>query len=230
MYLSQFRLNARSRAARDMLADCHRMHRAIMGAFPDVDDDAARRALGVLYRVDPDSRRPGTRVLVQSAVQPGWDQFVAAEGDALAEPPGTRDVGPAYAGIEAGDVFRFRLVANPSKKVKAEGARNSRRVELFGEEDQVRWLLRKAEQHGFAIPVAARGLDGEPLHAVQARPVARQSGKSSRDERLTVGMVQYDGILEVADARAFRAALTGGVGPAKAFGCGLLSIGRVREP
>lgn len=228
MYLSKLGLNLKSRSARAMLADCHRMHRAIMCAFPEVDGGQARRALGVLYRVEPDPRRPVAWVLVQSAERPDWGRLGLVEGEALTQPPSVRDdLEAAHARIEAGSLFRFRLVANPSKKVKAPGARNSKRVELFREHDQLAWLRRKGEQHGFAIPVVARSGTGEPIYAVQARPAARQRGQSSRDERLTVGLVQYDGVLEVTDPGRFREALARGVGPGKAFGCGLLSIRRV---
>jgi len=40
--------------------------------------------------------------------------------------------------------------------------------------------------------------------------------------------VRYDGLLEVLDEERFRESLLSGIGPAKAFGFGLLSIAPVR--
>jgi CRISPR system Cascade subunit CasE len=39
--------------------------------------------------------------------------------------------------------------------------------------------------------------------------------------------VDFEGILEVTDPEEFAAAVTAGIGPAKAFGFGLLSVARL---
>ena len=41
---------------------------------------------------------------------------------------------------------------------------------------------------------------------------------------VTLRIAGFDGILEVTDAEAFRAALRQGIGPARAYGCGLLTV------
>src|SRR3989304_3085027 len=63
-------LSARSRAARAWLADCHALHRAVMSGFPAVGSEAARAALGILYRVEPMTEPPSIPVLVQSKHEP----------------------------------------------------------------------------------------------------------------------------------------------------------------
>jgi CRISPR system Cascade subunit CasE len=45
--------------------------------------------------------------------------------------------------------------------------------------------------------------------------------------RLTFGAVVFDGMLEVSDPGRLRSALRHGIGSAKAFGFGLLSLARV---
>ena len=47
------------------------------------------------------------------------------------------------------------------------------------------------------------------------------------DETLCFSTVDFSGQLTVTDPQAFRTALLGGVGSAKAFGCGLLLVRRV---
>ena len=46
---------------------------------------------------------------------------------------------------------------------------------------------------------------------------------------VTLATAQYDGILEVTDADAFRHVLGFGMGRARGFGCGLMTIAPVRE-
>lgn len=46
---------------------------------------------------------------------------------------------------------------------------------------------------------------------------------------VTLTRVTYNGILQVTDPAALRRALTGGIGPAKAYGCGLLTLAPNRD-
>jgi len=39
--------------------------------------------------------------------------------------------------------------------------------------------------------------------------------------------VRFDGLLRITDPDAFRATLIRGIGPAKAFGCGLMLVRRI---
>src|SRR5690606_15360812 len=70
-------------------------------------------------------------------------------------------------GIKTGKLYRFRLRANPTRRVHARAATEAggesprthaeaptavgKRVELAREEDQVAWLRRKAEASGFKL-------------------------------------------------------------------------------
>ena len=44
---------------------------------------------------------------------------------------------------------------------------------------------------------------------------------------VTIRAVVFEGILKVTDAELFRSALASGIGPAKAYGCGLLTLAPV---
>ena len=52
----------------------------------------------------------------------------------------------------------------------------------------------------------------------------RPAPESSAGHRLTFASVLFEGVLEVTDAERFRQALEQGIGSAKAYGFGLLSI------
>jgi CRISPR system Cascade subunit CasE len=63
--------------------------------------------------------------------------------------------------------------------------------------------------------------DGQPnlvLHRRQTQTFKRGMGT------VTLTTVTYDGVLDITDADAFRQALTQGIGHAKAYGCGLLTL------
>jgi CRISPR system Cascade subunit CasE len=44
--------------------------------------------------------------------------------------------------------------------------------------------------------------------------------------RLDIKIARFEGVLEVTNPQTFTDALFSGIGPAKAFGCGLLSLAR----
>jgi len=116
--------------------------------------------------------------------------------------------------------LRFRLCANPIKSIHdAQGRTNGKgeikqcRVPLINEEEQIEWLARKLD--------GAARLDEAIIQARQALHF-RQPGKGAGK----IVAVTFDGALTVRDGERLRALLREGIGPAKGFGCGLLSLAR----
>lgn len=174
--------------------------------------------------------------------------------DALA----TRDVAPVFGGIVDGQRLGFRLRANPTKRLsltrpddeergpdallnrhRAEGKGTGPRVALLQPDEQVAWLVRQGERHGFALlpqerTWTARGNPDAPTEPaapsfVLTTASVRTGGIRGRQrERLTHNAVTFDGELTVTDADVFRMALRSGIGPARAYGFGLLSVRRPR--
>lgn len=219
MYLSLLRLSPASAAVQRDLRDVTQLHRTIMRAFPHVIDPEmeARAYFEVLHRLE--FEKAGGRILlyVQSRVEPDWSQlesgYLHPEEDQRVKP-----VGEAYAGLRAGRVVRFRLRANPTRKVDTKSApdgarRNGRRVPVRGVEEQIKWLARKAEQHGFTLLQAGVAASGSPERV-----------KSYRTGRTFQGVL-FEGRLAVGDPERFQKALAQGIGSGKAFGFGLLSVG-----
>lgn len=239
MYLSRLILDPRSREVQRDLADCYRLHRRILSLFPDLRiGSGARHELGVLYRPD------GYVLLLQSRFLPDWERLPPRYLlDTGGDPPNpvVKDVSAHYAQISTGHELRFRLRANPTRKIDSWSDRpgfrpNGRRVDLRREEDQIRWLVRKGEQHGFRVlSVHVRpdttALMPQPLQA-DARPAGKVIGWRRQEggtQLLTFAAVIFEGVLRVEDSQAFREALERGIGPGKAFGFGLLSVAPVRE-
>lgn len=57
----------------------------------------------------------------------------------------------------------------------------------------------------------------------------RKDRETQKSSRVTIGRVVYEGILRIEDVRAFRQMLINGLGPSKAYGCGLMTLARPRE-
>jgi CRISPR system Cascade subunit CasE len=218
MFYSLLTLNARScRVQREVNAP-YELHRTLLAAFPAETIHAPRTGdgAGLLYRLEPWGA--GWRILVQSHGAPDWSHLPAGY---LAEPAQTKECTPEFA---AGQRLAFRLRANPTKRLSAgkNGDLLGRRTGLYAEDEQLAWLARKAGQHGFTV----LGVQVSPSVTVeQEKAIARGDGV----HRLEFLSVQYDGVLEVADAAAFERAVAGGIGSAKGFGFGLLSLARWRE-
>lgn len=82
-----------------------------------------------------------------------------------------------------------------------------------------RWLIRRAETHGFLVDEDALRVDGYLTH-VERRYLPKK-------QQLRFSTVDFSGVLTVTDPDRFHTALTTGIGPAKAFGCGLLLVRRL---
>jgi CRISPR system Cascade subunit CasE len=232
MILSRLVLNQRSREVIRDLADCQQLHRTILSAFPQASSPA-RAEFGVLFRVDyPRSGAP--TLLVQSRRHPDWARLPPSY---LAVTPEAKDVSGAYQSIVAGDTLRFRLRANPTRRIDTksgpDGARrNGRRVELRTEEQKLQWLRRKGAAHGFEV-ISVRTADSVPN--VRVNDEGKLRGYRSNPsvparQALTLASVLFEGVLRVADAEALRHALIEGIGPGKAYGFGLLSVASAQPP
>lgn len=202
MYLSEISLNLRSRDAHRDLSNTYDLHRTIFHAFPNVDRGGPGR---VLYRIEPTKQGSVVPVLVQSEKEPDWG-FLEERGSYLSEPVKSKEFDPHFS---KGQVLSFRLRCNPTVK------RDGRRLGLLKEEEQMDWLMRKAEEGGFQV--------------VQTMPVPEgvTKGETNR-KKITFYSVRFDGILRVQKPEVFVQALENGIGSAKGFGFGLLSVAPLR--
>lgn len=207
MYLSRLLLNPRNRQVQRETADPYNLHRTLMQAF-----GPNREQAGVLHRLDTNPRTGGILLLVQSQTAPNW-QPLAQKAYLLPADPfsGLENpaVKPVNLALQVGQILRFRLVANPTVKKKRDGKKHSNRVPLVREDRQLAWLHKRAADNGFRILQAA---------------VSQAQQQTSRKKGITLYTVQYDGRLQITDAETFQTAVRTGIGPAKAFGCGLLSL------
>jgi CRISPR system Cascade subunit CasE len=120
--------------------------------------------------------------------------------------------------------YRFSLLANPTKKLRADNGngsrkKNGRRVPVTERGGLVAWLQRKAEAGGFAI-------NADSLRTI---PRGREFFHKDGTSHGTHTAVEFQGELTVTNAAQFRATVAAGIGSAKAFGFGLLVIAPIPE-
>lgn len=231
IYLSRLVFNPRSRTVQQALADCHHLHQTVMRGFRTVNSDSARKALEVLYRPEVDGRTGAFVTLVQSSDEPDWSELARSSGQeapVLVHLMAAKRIDPALDSVRAGDRLRFRLRANPTKRLvlrtdeggpvlRADGrSKPGPRVPLCSTADQLEWLERKAE----AIGVKFASADARPDRFGGQRQTGRKAGTG----RMTLDAVVFDGELVVADALLFRRSVIAGIGSGKAYGFGLLSV------
>ena len=215
MYLSKLILNPRNAGARRDAARPYELHRTLMRAL----EDAAEKRL--LFRLEPERGPGGPVVLVQTHARPEWSPLL--ENGYLLRADGPKPFEPA---LRAGQRLRFRLVANPTIKKKTPGKKNGVRLPLIhpgenpkGYPSYMDWLRRKAERHGFRVPA----VQDAPFHMAPRRRGEHRPARYEKHEIPHFG-VRFDGVLEVTDPERVAQAVRQGIGPAKAFGFGLLSL------
>jgi CRISPR system Cascade subunit CasE len=203
MYITRLQLN-RSRMAVLWVSNPYHVHQRLKMAC---DGDPR-----LLFRIEESA--DGVQILVQSHNTPHWE--AAFEGfPVLASPPEYKSFDPQ---LTAGKVYRFRLLANPTvKKTVEEEGKDPRktRLGLVREEDQIAWLRRKLETAG--VEVLDCLIVPQGLQRSHKNP-QRQDGMQ------THLAVLFEGVLLTKDPYLLRQAIDSGVGSAKGFGFGLLSI------
>jgi CRISPR system Cascade subunit CasE len=145
-------------------------------------------------------------LLVLSPSEPDWARAFADFSVVLADQPRFKLFEPA---VSTGQVLRFLLRANPT--VKKQGHRHG----LFHVEEQVRWLARKGDAGGFTpLNVEIRG---------GLTQVAFKGSQSTLHPQRHFA-VDYEGLLRIDNPTVFAETLKHGVGPAKAYGFGLMTV------
>jgi CRISPR system Cascade subunit CasE len=91
-------------------------------------------------------------------------------------------------------------------------------------------LTDRASQCGFQIPESsASDSVGEPVPDLAVTGRSRVTFKRrGSPAAVVIQVVTYEGRIVVADADLLRHALLSGIGPAKAYGCGLMTLAPAR--
>ena len=215
MFLTRIEIDRDRRGARKLLGSPQAMHAAVLAGCPVGENETGR----VLWRLD--ASRPRSLLYIASPVEPALDHLVAQAGTEAGWL--TRDYHSLLNSLQADQRWAFRLTANVTvaKRLTPDAPRSQRYGHVTATQ-QRDWLVNRAGKFGFSI--AENSSDLEAL-VVRDRSIKQfyRNGKL-----VTLATATFDGVLDVQDADALRSAMTSGIGPAKAYGCGLLTIAPLR--
>ncbi len=190
----------------------YQIHQDLWTTFPGQDD----KARNFLFRVEQQQAGVGASILMQSEIAP-------SAGNEQVNLLATREF-PLT--IIKNQRLRFLLVANAVKTIKDQqerknkkGVIKSNRVPLIKEEDQQNWLERKLQSWA--------QLDSLLIRPCPSLYFYKKDVQSSKGYGGKIVPVAFEGILTVKEPHKFIEQVKQGIGPAKAFGCGLLSLARI---
>lgn len=226
MYLTRFRINTERLAARKLLSSPQVLHAAVMSAFAEIprQEEGGPR---VLWRVDRNSRAE-TYLYTVSPDKPDLTHLVEQAGWPTTGRWDAYDYEPFLSRLNAGDRLAFRLTANPVHTARRNDEEPTKLTAHIGPRHQLRWLLQRQEAAGFMVLQKPPGhelvseLDQYEVIIHDRRQLAFK--KPGNGKPVTLTTVTFDGRLEITDPDAFRHTLTRGLGRAKAYGCGLMTL------
>lgn len=217
MFLTRMFLNPARRGTRFLVGSPQAMHAAVLAAFPPGTATEAVEGRS-LWRLDQSDNE--LALLIVSPSAPDLTHVIEQAGWPTAGAWDTIDYSGFLDQVQRGQEYAFRLNANPVKKSR-DPEHEGKVLGHVTVRQQSQWLLDRAETNGFEI---ADGFNGEPHLVVSNR--AKKTFKRG-DGTVTLSTAQFDGRLRITDPNAARKALSFGIGRAKGYGCGLLTLARV---
>lgn len=211
---------ARKEAYWNLTSNGYRAHRLVWSLFGDDPD----RDRDFVYRWDTGGRLPCLRVVSERTPTDRRDLFRLR----------TKEYAPS---LRRGQELIFSLRANTVVKKEDEtgkqrahdvvmNAKWEMRQEGTWDEcelthaqlvqrEGVKWLAKRTDQFGFELPDRQVRADAHQKHSFE---------KPRTGRTITFVTTDLTGTLRVADPDTFRESLFNGIGPTKAYGCGLMLV------
>lgn len=201
MYLTQLSLNRLDRKMMKMLADVYKLHQTILQGF-----SSYQNCDRVLFRVEPEEHNTIVAVLIQSTLEPDWSLLKEKNQGVVSIK--TKEFSPQ---LLTDHLLRFRLRANPTV------CREGKRYGLIRDESLREWLIKKEDKIG------AKFID---IVSMDEGYINGNKNNGQARHRVNLKVARFEGVVRVVAPEIFVRTLKDGIGPAKAFGCGLLSVAR----
>ncbi len=186
-------------------------HRAVMALFPEIEANNPRSEAKVLFRLDTVAGQ-APYFLIQSTLAPRENLSLETKEIELLAPP-------------AGSHISFRLSVNAVKR-KHRDTKGVTPIPFDGDLDAPQQLPRMTEWLAQKLSPA---LDEVTIMNHQRQALGADRQGKSKDSPFVVQVDLIDGFAQVKDPEHLEHLLLNGVGRAKSYGCGLLSIRRLSE-
>lgn len=213
MYLSRMEINTKKREAMQALITPPFIHGAVEQSFKGPRQRN-------LWRIDWLGEK--CFLLVLSCSEPDFthvvEQFGFTDYSLGWE---TKSYDTLLQKIEKGGSWKFRLKANPIQSSMTDKNETSGRGKIHAHVTQTQqrdWLMKRSEKCGFSLQEDAYDV----VHTQWEK-----FPKSRKDSmEITLRTAIFEGVLTVTDVELFKETLTNGIGKAKVYGCGLLTVAR----
>lgn len=198
-YFTQLQLDPMDRRTRRGIESPERIHAILTTSIGSTGER-------ILWRLD--DTKTGLNLYLVSQTRPSrniLDAELGCRGFRICE------YDQFLSNIRKGTLWRFRLEANPTRKL------HGSRVPLYGP-DAIEWLSTRSRKFGFHL-TRNRLMDVEAVIANDTVKAFKRQGVS-----VTLASAVYDGFLVVDNPASFVEALKTGIGSAKGYGFGLMTI------
>jgi CRISPR system Cascade subunit CasE len=221
-------IDPRHRSARHALTSLERLHAIVARSVSQEENDDLRQYSNhslpttgdnrALWRIDYDRSGQSAKLYIVSESQPRADILLSELGVEERD-CSCAEYEPFLCRLDRGQEWGFRLKANPTKSLPSGvSGQRGKRSGISNKDEQLEWLWSQGRKHGFHMPI-------NRLEVPEV--VIRESGSVSFSrQRSTVTLMStvYEGILAVDDSDLLRDALVSGIGRAKGYGFGLMTL------
>ncbi|MFF5945951.1 type I-E CRISPR-associated protein Cas6/Cse3/CasE [Streptomyces althioticus] len=218
-WLTQLHLNTRNRAVVTDLGDANAMHRTLMRLLPDNLGRTPRTQGRLPYRVEETDTR--ITVLVQTGTRPH-----TARIDPGYAHTSTKDMSPLLDWLAVGRAVRYRIAANPVVQygTLADRKKAQTRLGLDRLPPARRVLSGDAADDWWHTRATRNGLDVQTIVQTSngSADVSRANGAGPNRHWHAITMFEGDAV--ITDPETLRTAVLTGIGRARSFGAGLLSL------
>jgi CRISPR system Cascade subunit CasE len=213
MYLSRLRLGE-SIKCRALRFSATKIHGIIEQCF---DEERER----VLWRIDKLGGREYVLILSNRLPNLSYAAEQICDRNEITED--SKNYDKTLEKIRNGDIYRFRLRANPVRKTRDKNGEKERNITSAilspngsGEntQSQKKWLLNRAESLGFSTTE-----DTFQIVRTEWININKQNNRPFHFKA-----AEFEGILTVTDADLFKHTLEFGIGREKAYGCGMMTV------
>ena len=210
MYLSRIELDLVNYKTRRALSSPQVLHAAVENCFPDKEEKDRK-----LWRLD---RLQGkVFLLLLSPEKPDFSLF-SKQFCSTGVVGETKDYKPLLSSIRNDDSLRFRLRANPVHSILTDKGERGKVYAHVTTSQKRDWLIEKAHTCGFE-------LNKDLFDVVETDRL--RFWRDRKERPVEIEAVVFEGILKVLDTDMFIKTLSQGLGRAKAYGCGLITIARM---
>ncbi|MEW6927243.1 type I-E CRISPR-associated protein Cas6/Cse3/CasE [Trueperella pyogenes] len=215
---TRVQLNPARRQGQKYLNNPQALHAAVQASFPS---DVVVKNERILWRLD---QRGHQHTLYIVGPEMPTAAHIVEEAGWEVRPQETADYDRLLTRIQKGQEWNFELLANPTKTINRGRERRGRVVAHLSILEQVKWLFGKAESLGVDF-----GSAEQPTFQVTESKTlnfTKMRGDGTERDRVHLVTARFAGSLKVVDPDRLRHGLVNGIGRAKGYGCGLLTLAR----